>query len=178
MTPVHLPFTLFGYSSVLFSITLCLLLLIILIPVENRIANKYSVVLLPTEFYKNPTVYNGLYDCTMIFGGLGATVIAIHPFWMLVDNFSAGQTAIALLPGSIAMILFSVGTSHLFPHINRQFAIRTAYIGFMIGFLFIATGMEQNEVNFLIYCPGWTRNGYRDADFTGSQCGGKCGKST
>lgn len=151
LTPIHPPFTLFGYSPALFSIILGLILLVILIPIENRIEDKYGVALLPKSFYKNPTVRNGLYGCAMVFGGLGATVIAINPFFMLVANFSAGQTGIALLPGSIAMILFSIGIPRLFPHINRQFTIRIAYVGFIMSFLLIAAGMEQNGVNFLIY---------------------------
>ncbi|PAF45219.1 MFS transporter [Helicobacter sp. 11S02596-1] len=149
--PIKAPFEIFGISPVLFCIGAGLVLLAILIPIEKRIEDKYGQALLPRSFYQNPAVRNGLYGCAMVFGGLGAIIISINPFFMLVAHFSAGQTGVAVLPTSIMMILFSVAIPRLFPNINRRFAVRMAYMSFIVGFLLIAGGMQENGVNVAIY---------------------------
>lgn len=149
--PIKAPFEIFGISPALFAIGLGLILFIILIPIEGKIEDKYGAALLPRSFYKNPAVRNGLYGCAMVFGGLGAIIIVVDPFFMLVAKFSAGKTGLAVLPTSLMMILFSIAIPRLFPDIDRRFAIRAAYVSFIIGFILIAFGMEKNGVNILIY---------------------------
>ncbi|PAF52791.1 MFS transporter [Helicobacter sp. 13S00477-4] len=151
ITPIKPPFEFFGISPALLSILIGIILLTILIPIEKKIEEKHGSALLPKSFYSNPAVRNGLYGCAMVFGGLGAIIIVIDPFFMLVAGFSAGQTGIAVLPASIMMILFSMGVPKLFPDINRQLAIRIAYVSFIIGFILCGFGMEANGVNMLMY---------------------------
>lgn len=151
INPINPPFEIFGISPVLFCIFIGLLLLGVLIPIEKRIEDKYGSALLPRSFYQNPAVRNGLYGCAMVFGGLGAIIISVNPFFMLVAHFSAGETGVAVLPTSLMMILFSIALPRLFPNIDKQLAVRGAYISFIIGFIMIALGMKEDGVSPIIY---------------------------
>lgn len=151
LTPINPPFEIFGISPVIFFILIGLLLLGILIPIEKRIEDKYGDALLPRSFYQNPAVRNGLYGCAMVFGGLGAIIISVDPFFMLVAHFSAGETGLAVLPTPLMMILFSIALPKLFPSIDKQLAIRSAYVSFIVGFILIAWGMRENGVSPIIY---------------------------
>lgn len=151
------PFEIFGYtfnpfglSPVLFILSFGLILISIFLIWENKVKEKKGVPLLDPDLLKNMNFNLGL--STQFFQLIiTAGFLFIYPLYLQITyDWSAMKTGVAMIPYSIAVLIFSLGGAKLSAKINPKKLIISGFsltaIGFIMMTLNMKPGFSANEI--------------------------------
>lgn len=156
-TPIDPPvvggqvFTLLGASPALPIALLGLATLVVLVPIERRIEEKYGSCLIPSSFLQTAQVRNGLYLTAMLFLCFGGAFFLIITYMQLVAGFSAVATGAAMAAMAVPLIGFSMGIPKYYPQGSPKSICRWGVLLSAASAVPMALSLQNDAVGGMMY---------------------------